>query len=80
LMVSQGMLLGTVGVTLGLLASLALTKGLGCFSALLYKVSVTDLTVFSMVPLVLFIIAALACLIPAWQATKLGPMAALRGE
>jgi putative ABC transport system permease protein len=80
LVVGQGVVLGAVGVTLGLLASLALAKGLGSFSELLYKVSATDPAVFSMVPLVLFIVAALACLLPAWQATKLDPTMALRGE
>ena len=80
LIIGQGIVSGTIGVTLGLLASLALAKGLGSYSELLYKVSVTDPTIFSMIPLILFMVSALACLIPAWQATKLDPMTALRCE
>jgi predicted permease len=47
---------------------------------MLYGVQPLDWTVFAGVAVVLSLVAALACAVPAWQASRLAPMQALRME
>ena len=49
-------------------------------SNLLFQVTPTDLATFVAVPLVLLIVALVACLIPARRATKVDPLITLRYE
>jgi len=77
LVVKQGMTLTAVGVAIGLIASLALTRLL---KTLLFGVSATDATTFVLIPLLLTIVALAACLIPARRATKVDPLRSLRHE
>jgi predicted permease len=77
LVVGQGMRLVVLGVGLGLLASGLLTH---LMASLLFEVSATDYTTFTVVAILLTFIALVACWIPALRATRVDPMVALRYE
>jgi len=77
LVIGQGMLLTMVGLVLGLAGSVSLTRLLHTF---LYETSPTDPVIFAGISLTLACISLLACYIPAWRASKVDPVVALRHE
>ena len=77
LVIWQCMSLTLVGLVIGLGLAFALTRVL---ASLLYKVSPNDLFTHVSIPLLLTAVALLACYVPAWKATKVDPIVALRDE
>jgi predicted permease len=66
-----------VGLILGLIASAGVTQ---LIRSMLYGTEPTDPAVIGAVILTLLLIASLACIFPAWRASRLDPMQALRTE
>jgi putative ABC transport system permease protein len=77
LVVRQGMELAGVGIAAGLVGAAALTR---LMASLLFGVSTTDALTFAAVPALLVAVAFAATAIPAWRATRVDPMVALREE
>ncbi len=73
----QGLTLTLAGIILGLVAALALGQ---LMSSVLFGVGGADPLTFVVVPLLFLVAAALASLGPAWRATRVDPMVALRYE
>jgi putative ABC transport system permease protein len=77
IVVRQGFMLSIVGIGIGLMAALLLTR---LMSSLLYKVGTLDLTTFAVAPLVFLGVALLASYLPARSAMRVDPAEALRGN
>jgi ABC-type antimicrobial peptide transport system permease subunit len=76
LILRQGLVVTAIGLAAGLLVSTWLTRQL---SSQLYGVTPHDPVTFTLVPLVLAIAAAVACVLPARRAARLDPLRVLRG-
>jgi ABC-type antimicrobial peptide transport system permease subunit len=77
LVLADGLRPASVGLTMGLAGGVVAAK---LIRNLLYGVIPLDGSVFLVVALVLAVTAALACIQPAWRASRLNPMQALRSE
>jgi putative ABC transport system permease protein len=77
LMLMDGVRPALVGLGLGLVMSLAATR---IFQSMLFGTKPLDPVVLSSVIAMLLGVAVLACLAPAWRASRLDPMKALRTE
>ena len=73
----DGLKLVLIGIALGISGALALTRALARF---LYGVLPNDPATFIAVPIVLAVVALVACYIPARRAMKVDPIVALRYE
>ncbi|MGE5244809.1 MAG: ADOP family duplicated permease [Betaproteobacteria bacterium] len=77
--IGQGARMVLVGVAVGTLAALALTRVMA-HSSLLFGVTATDPLTFASVALLLSTVALAACYIPARRAARVDPLTALRAE
>jgi len=77
LMARHGTTVALVGIFVGLLAALGLARTL---SSLLYGVAPTDATTLACSAAAVLVVTLVACARPAWRATRVDPMMALRTE
>ena len=77
MVVGHGLLLTAIGIAAGLSASLVLTR---LMAKLLYGVDATDPLTFAGVAVLLGLVSAVACWIPARRASQVDPIAVLREE
>ncbi|KAA6458698.1 ABC transporter permease [Acidobacteria bacterium AB60] len=77
LVLGDGMRLTAIGMAIGLLGALAASQAL---AALLYGTSRLDPATWIAVLALLALVAALACLLPAWRAARINPATTLRAE
>jgi putative ABC transport system permease protein len=75
MVIRQGLTLSLGGVAIGAIASFALARFI---EALLHGIPAHDPVTFLAVPCVLLAVALLASFVPAWRATRVDPLAALR--
>jgi putative ABC transport system permease protein len=77
MVLKQGLWIALAGISIGVAASIGLMRLL---QSLLFGVPANDLSIFATVVGALFIVALLACYLPARRATKVDPLVALRYE
>jgi predicted permease len=80
MVIGEGVRLALAGVAIGAAAAAIFTRAVSSFSQLLYGVRSGDPLTFVVVSLILIGVAILACYVPAWRATRVDPMIALRYE
>jgi putative ABC transport system permease protein len=77
MVVGQGMRLAAIGVGIGIAGALGLARAI---TSLLFGVPANDPIVFVSIPLLLSFVAFVAVSIPAWRASRIDPLKALRIE
>jgi ABC-type antimicrobial peptide transport system permease subunit len=77
MVMSHGLRLTAAGIVIGAVAAVILTRLMG---NLLYKVSPRDPIAFGLALVVIAIASLAACFLPAWRATRIDPVQALREQ
>ncbi|HKO44397.1 MAG TPA: ABC transporter permease [Pyrinomonadaceae bacterium] len=77
LIIGQAMVLVVIGMAVGLLAAFALTR---LMTSMLFGVSATDPITYVLIAVFFAAVALIASYIPAWRATQVDPLVALRTE
>jgi predicted permease len=77
LIFSRGLRLTTIGLIIGAVAALLLTR---LMENLLYKVGPRDPLAFASAFVIMTVVALAACFLPAWRATRIDPAQALREQ
>jgi predicted permease len=76
MVVADGLVVAGAGVVAGLAAALLFVRSLG---TLLYGIAPYDAVTFAAVPLLLLVVAAVACFVPARRAARVDPLKVLKG-
>jgi putative ABC transport system permease protein len=77
LVVRQGLVVTAAGLLFGLLGSVGLSR---VMTGMVYEIQSVDPVTYAVVPATLVAIAAVACLVPTWRATRVDPLEAMREE
>ena len=77
MVIGHGLKLVAIGLVLGVGVSYAVGRAI---ASLLYQTESHDIVTFGTVPIVLFLIAVIACALPAYRASRVEPMGVLRTE
>jgi len=77
LILSEGLRVVFIGVGLGALGAIALTR---LIRSMLFGIAPTDIFTFALVSFLLILVALIACAVPARRATHINPSVALRNE
>jgi putative ABC transport system permease protein len=80
MVLKSGLQLTGIGVAAGLVLSFIAAKFATSFSSLLFGIKPTDIITFSAVVGIVAVVSLLACYIPAYRASKVDPIIALRYE
>jgi predicted permease len=80
MVLKSGLQLTGIGVAAGLVLSFIAAKLATSFSSLLFGIKPTDVVTFSAVVGIVAVVSLLACYIPAYRASKVDPIIALRYE
>jgi putative ABC transport system permease protein len=80
MVLKSGLRLTAIGVTAGVVLSLVAGRYVSSVSSLLFGVKPTDAVTFIVVIGIVVLVSLLACYIPAYRASKVDPMIALRYE
>ena len=80
MVLKSGLQLTGIGVAAGLVLSFIAAKFATSFSSLLFGIKPTDVVTFSVVVGIVAVVSLLACYIPAYRASKVDPIIALRYE
>jgi putative ABC transport system permease protein len=81
LIIGRGIATVSLGLAFGLAGAFALSRSLTRLTAdLLFEVSATDPATFTVIALLLLVVALLACYLPARRGTKIDPLTALKHE
>jgi predicted permease len=73
----RGLQLAAIGLAVGLAGALAATRLIG---TMLYGVQPTDPATFAAMAALVIVVTAMACAVPAWRASRVDPMSALRQD
>jgi ABC-type antimicrobial peptide transport system permease subunit len=73
----RGLQLAALGLAFGLAGAAAATR---LIATMLYAVKPTDAATFAAMAALVIVVTALACAVPAWRASRVDPMSALRQE
>ncbi len=77
LIVGQGMKLALIGVVIGLLCAIAMTRFI---EALLFETQANDPLTYALIVMLIVLVSIIACYLPARRASKVDPLAALKYE
>jgi putative ABC transport system permease protein len=77
LVIREGMTMAMAGIGAGLIGAVGVSRAL---ASLLFGMQARDPATFAVVAAILTVVAVAACCVPAWRATRVDPVVALRNE